>query len=58
MQSGDEDNNMNNLLAQDMEMVKIVYGDSAINERLFGTIDDLDVELNINMNFLEVKLKS
>ena len=45
---------MHPLLAQDMEMVKQMYGENALSPRLFGTIDDIDIELNINMNFLDV----
>ena len=45
---------MHPLLSQDMDLVKQMYGESALSHRLFGTIDDIDVELNIDVGFLDV----
>ena len=45
---------MHPLLSQDMDLVKQMYGESALSHRLFGTIDDIDIELNIDVGFLDV----
>ena len=45
---------MHPLLSQDMDFVKQMYGESALSHRLFGTIDDIDIELNIDVGFLDV----
>ena len=47
---------MNPLLSQDMAIVENLYGTNAINHRMFGTIDDIDIELNVNMGFLDVSI--
>ena len=47
---------MNPLLSQDMAIVENLYGQNAINHRMFGTIDDIDIELNVNMAFLDVSI--
>ena len=45
---------MHPLLSQDMDLVKQMYRESALSHRLFGTIDDIDIELNIDVGFLDV----
>lgn len=40
-------------LDKDMGQVKNLFGEEAITYRLFTYIDNIDVELNINMDFLE-----
>ncbi len=39
-----------------MELVKEHFGENAITHRLFGTIDDIDVELHIILSCLDVSL--
>ncbi|XP_045893726.1 protein mono-ADP-ribosyltransferase PARP6-like isoform X1 [Micropterus dolomieu] len=40
-------------LDTDIEAVRTLYSDSAISIREYASIDDLDVDLNINVNFLD-----
>ncbi|XP_058501459.1 protein mono-ADP-ribosyltransferase PARP6-like [Solea solea] len=40
-------------LETDVESVRTLYSDSAISVRVYDSIDDVDVDLNINTNFLE-----
>ncbi|KAM9352337.1 protein mono-ADP-ribosyltransferase PARP6-like [Symphorus nematophorus] len=40
-------------LDTDIEAVRTFYSDSAISVREYGSIDDVDVDLNINPNFLD-----
>uniref|UniRef100_A0A3Q4GZX8 Poly [ADP-ribose] polymerase n=1 Tax=Neolamprologus brichardi TaxID=32507 RepID=A0A3Q4GZX8_NEOBR len=37
----------------DIEAVKDIYTDSAISVREYGTIDDVDIDLHINISFLD-----
>nr|XP_043871816.1 protein mono-ADP-ribosyltransferase PARP6-like isoform X2 [Solea senegalensis] len=39
-------------LETDVESVRTLYSDSAISVRVYDSIDDVDVDLNINTNFL------
>ena len=45
---------MHPLLVQDMEMVRSMYGENSLSCRTFETIDDIDVELLIGLDFLDV----
>ncbi|XP_070411280.1 protein mono-ADP-ribosyltransferase PARP6 isoform X5 [Nothobranchius furzeri] len=40
-------------LDADVEAVKDIYTDSAISVREYGTIDDVDIDLHINISFLD-----
>uniref|UniRef100_A0A3P9NGJ4 Poly(ADP-ribose) polymerase family member 6 n=1 Tax=Poecilia reticulata TaxID=8081 RepID=A0A3P9NGJ4_POERE len=40
-------------LDADIEAVKDIYTDSAISVREYGTIDDVDIDLHINIGFLD-----
>ncbi|XP_029109276.1 protein mono-ADP-ribosyltransferase PARP6 isoform X1 [Scleropages formosus] len=40
-------------LDADIEAVKDIYTDSAISVREYGTIDDVDIDLQINISFLD-----
>uniref|UniRef100_A0AAX7UK25 Poly [ADP-ribose] polymerase n=1 Tax=Astatotilapia calliptera TaxID=8154 RepID=A0AAX7UK25_ASTCA len=40
-------------LDADIEAVKDIYTDSAISVREYGTIDDVDIDLHINISFLD-----
>ncbi|XP_044048921.1 protein mono-ADP-ribosyltransferase PARP6-like isoform X2 [Siniperca chuatsi] len=40
-------------LDTDIEAVRTLYSDSAVSIREYGSIDDVDVDLNINANFLD-----
>ncbi|KAM7002561.1 protein mono-ADP-ribosyltransferase PARP6-like isoform 2-T2 [Tautogolabrus adspersus] len=40
-------------LETDIEAVRTLYSDSAVSIREFGSIDDVDVDLNINPDFLD-----
>ncbi|CAH1796120.1 unnamed protein product [Owenia fusiformis] len=46
----------NPLLLDDIDRVKLLYGSKSINERMFGTIDDIDVELMVDMTFLDEEI--
>eukprot|EP00064_Thunnus_orientalis_P003261 superscaffoldBa00000258_g3270 len=41
-------------LDADIEAVKDIYTDSAVSVREYGTIDDVDIDLHINIGFLDV----
>uniref|UniRef100_I3JNZ3 Poly (ADP-ribose) polymerase family, member 6b n=1 Tax=Oreochromis niloticus TaxID=8128 RepID=I3JNZ3_ORENI len=41
-------------LDRDIEAVRTLYSDSAVSVREYGSIDDVDVDLKINANFLDV----
>ncbi|XP_031704469.1 protein mono-ADP-ribosyltransferase PARP6 isoform X3 [Plectropomus leopardus] len=40
-------------LDADIEAVKDIYTDSAVSVREYGTIDDVDIDLHINISFLD-----
>ncbi|XP_056269384.1 protein mono-ADP-ribosyltransferase PARP6 isoform X3 [Pseudoliparis swirei] len=40
-------------LDADIEAVKDIYTDSAVSVREYGTIDDMDIDLHINIGFLD-----
>ncbi|KAG7473447.1 hypothetical protein MATL_G00095980 [Megalops atlanticus] len=40
-------------LDADIEAVKDIYTDSAVSVREYGTIDDVDIDLQINISFLD-----
>ncbi|KAM9311049.1 protein mono-ADP-ribosyltransferase PARP6 [Gastrophryne carolinensis] len=40
-------------LDADIEAVKEIYGESAVSVREYGTIDDADIDLHINISFLD-----
>uniref|UniRef100_A0A8C2FU01 Poly [ADP-ribose] polymerase n=1 Tax=Cyprinus carpio TaxID=7962 RepID=A0A8C2FU01_CYPCA len=40
-------------LDSDIEAVKDIYTDSAVSVREYGTIDDVDIDLQINISFLD-----
>ncbi|XP_071370267.1 protein mono-ADP-ribosyltransferase PARP6-like, partial [Centroberyx affinis] len=40
-------------LDTDIEAVRTLYSDTAVSVREYGTIDDVDVDLHINVNFLD-----
>uniref|UniRef100_UPI0037E9AD91 protein mono-ADP-ribosyltransferase PARP6-like n=1 Tax=Semicossyphus pulcher TaxID=241346 RepID=UPI0037E9AD91 len=40
-------------LDTDIESVRTLYSDSAVSIREFGSIDDVDIDLNINTDFLD-----
>uniref|UniRef100_A0A669BJF2 Poly [ADP-ribose] polymerase n=1 Tax=Oreochromis niloticus TaxID=8128 RepID=A0A669BJF2_ORENI len=40
-------------LDRDIEAVRTLYSDSAVSVREYGSIDDVDVDLKINANFLD-----
>ncbi|KAG9341917.1 hypothetical protein JZ751_018234 [Albula glossodonta] len=41
-------------LDADIEAVKDIYTDSAVSVREYGTIDDVDIDLQINISFLDI----
>ncbi|XP_008304470.1 poly [ADP-ribose] polymerase 6-like [Stegastes partitus] len=43
-------------LGTDIEAVRTLYSDSAVSVREYGSIDDVDVDLNINANFLDAEV--
>ncbi|XP_071110322.1 protein mono-ADP-ribosyltransferase PARP6-like [Haliotis cracherodii] len=43
---------MNDLLTNDMEQVKLLYGERSLSYRLLGSIYEVDVELSIPLSFL------
>ena len=47
---------MNQLLRHDMEQVGKHYGTDAVTCRTFDTLGDIDVELHIDVSFLEVRM--
>ncbi|XP_070542416.1 protein mono-ADP-ribosyltransferase PARP6-like [Ptychodera flava] len=52
----DEDIHTNPVLAQDLDQVRLRFGDDAVNTRTFGAIDDIDVELNLDVSFLDEEI--
>uniref|UniRef100_A0AAQ5YQ79 Poly [ADP-ribose] polymerase n=1 Tax=Amphiprion ocellaris TaxID=80972 RepID=A0AAQ5YQ79_AMPOC len=42
-------------LGTDIEAVRTLFSDSAVSVRRYGSIDDVDVDLNINANFLDAE---
>ncbi|XP_038640077.1 protein mono-ADP-ribosyltransferase PARP6 isoform X3 [Scyliorhinus canicula] len=43
-------------LDADIEAVKEIYGENSVSVREYGTIDDVDVDLHINMSFLDEEI--
>ncbi|KAL4216613.1 Poly [ADP-ribose] polymerase 6 [Mactra antiquata] len=52
-QSEDSEACMNPYLYNDIENLIFIYGEKAVNYRLFESIDEIDVELQIPLGFLE-----
>lgn len=41
-------------LDADIEAVKEIYSENSVSVREYGTIDDVDIDLHINISFLDV----
>ncbi|KAK6179519.1 hypothetical protein SNE40_011853 [Patella caerulea] len=52
-ESDEEGIKIHPLLLKDIDQVKFLYGDKAVNYRLFVPIEEIDVELNIPISFLD-----
>ncbi|XP_064651623.1 protein mono-ADP-ribosyltransferase PARP6-like isoform X2 [Lineus longissimus] len=47
---------MHPLLSHEIDQVRNIYGESAVGYRLFGSIDDVDVEFYMDMTFLDEEI--
>ena len=47
---------LNTLLEQDMSNLTTLYGEEALTYRSFSSIDDIDVELHLPLDFFDVRL--
>ncbi|XP_033634449.1 protein mono-ADP-ribosyltransferase PARP6-like isoform X1 [Asterias rubens] len=50
------DSSIHPLLSHDMDQVRKFYGPNAVNGRVFAELRDIDVELNIDVSFLEEEI--
>ena len=47
-------NEIHGLLQQDMDNVLEIYGENSLTFRNFGGLDDIDIELHLDLHFLDV----
>ncbi|XP_077988704.1 protein mono-ADP-ribosyltransferase PARP6-like [Glandiceps talaboti] len=52
----EEEVHTNSVLADDLDQVKVRFGEEAVNTRTFGAIDDIDVELNLDVSFIDEEI--